>query len=426
MKKALSLVLALAMAVTLLAGCAADKAPSSTDPVPKQEGKATELVLWYWSRSLDDKLLEQVSTQFPDVTLKAEKISELKTKIITCMAAGSGLPDIMMVNDWLPDLMTNSDAFANLLEAPFNAGELEADFYDWKWDMCFTADKKQMVALPVDTGPTALFYRADLFEKAGLPSEPEEVAKQFDTWEKLIGASQQLTDKTGSKMFENLQRIFIYSMSQEDKLYLDRDGSFIGDQPHVRKCFDLAIEVNKGKYAYNVDNWTPEWNAAIDNGDIACFPGAYWMKQILYDASTSTKGNWRVTDMPGGAGNNGGSFISIPASSQHKEQAFKVIKWLTCPENQAYHLRETALFPSTAKAFELNKDVINEDYFGGQDTTKVFAKAAGNVPTAYNGPKMGAFQDIFAEQLKMVADQGKDSEKAWTDAVAKCKEEMTR
>ena len=64
------------------------------------------------------------------------------------------------------------------------------------------------------------------------------------------------------KMFENIGLIFIYSC-QQDQLYLDENNQFIGDQDHVKECFDLAVKAYQEGLIYGVDNWTPEWNAAI-------------------------------------------------------------------------------------------------------------------------------------------------------------------
>ncbi len=101
-----------------------------TSKVNKDSGKI-DLSLWYWNRALDDDLLEQVNEKFPEVNLMPEKIGgDFKVKVITTIAAGSGLPDILCFNDWIGDLLSNPDQFVNLLEEPCNAGEIEDQFLD--------------------------------------------------------------------------------------------------------------------------------------------------------------------------------------------------------------------------------------------------------------------------------------------------------
>ena len=266
-----------------------------TSKVNKDSGKI-DLSLWYWNRALDDDLLEQVNEKFPEVNLMPEKIGgDFKVKVITTIAAGSGLPDILCLNDWIGDLLSNPDQFVNLLEEPCNAGEIEDQFLDWKWSMALTPDQNNLIALPLDTGPTAFFYRADLFEQAGLPTDPEKVSEEIKTWKDLVQAGKKIVEKTDAKMFENIGRIFIYSLSQQDKLYLEDESIY-----------------------------------------------------------------------------------------------------------------------------------FKEDFFGGQETNRIFSKAASNIPIVYIGIKSDAFQENFIEQLKLIAEQNKDPEEAWKDAVEKCKLELTR
>ncbi|NLL70356.1 MAG: carbohydrate ABC transporter substrate-binding protein [Epulopiscium sp.] len=420
MKKRMVFLVVLVLSM-VLTGCG-----EKTSQANKNSGKI-DLSLWYWNRALDDDLLEQVNEKFPEVNLMPEKIGgDFKVKVITTIAAGSGLPDILCLNDWVGDLLSNPDKFVNLLEEPCNAGEIEDRFLNWKWSMALTPDKNNLIALPLDTGPTAFFYRADLFEQAGLPADPEKVGEQIKTWEDLFQAGEKIVEKTDAKMFENIGRIFIYSLSQQDQLYLDENNQFIGDQDHVKECFDLAVKAYQEGLIYGVDNWTPEWNAAMNNGDIASFNGAVWMKKIIKDAAPDTAGTWRVADMPGGPGNNGGSFISIPKSTKHVKECWDIIHWLTMSENNVVQLKTIDLFPSTPKAFEDESIYFKEDFFGGQETNRIFSKAASNIPVVYIGIKSDAFQDNFVEQLKLVAEQNKDPEKAWKDAVEKCKAELTR
>lgn len=44
----------------------------------------------------------------------------------------------------------------------------------------------RMVGFPMDTGPTATFFRNDLLEKAGLPHDPDTVAKVIGSWADFI------------------------------------------------------------------------------------------------------------------------------------------------------------------------------------------------------------------------------------------------
>lgn len=74
----------------------------------------------------------------------------------------------------------NSSALTNLYD--FGAEDLKDDFVEFKWNQAISDDGSRMVALPWDLGPTLYYYRTDVFEEVGLPTDPDEVAELMSTW----------------------------------------------------------------------------------------------------------------------------------------------------------------------------------------------------------------------------------------------------
>ncbi|MEI0740309.1 extracellular solute-binding protein [Paenibacillus sp. JTLBN-2024] len=233
-----------------------------------------------------------------------------------------------------------------------------------------------MIALPMDTGPTALFYRADLFEQAGLPSDPEEVHKLMGTWDDYFAAGQKLQEALGGKvkLTDNIGNIYTQVNAQSDKIYFDKNENFIGEDSSssMKKAWDLAVKASQMGLLANASTFFSEWNAAANNGKIASFVGAVWCKEILMQAAPDTSGKWRVARAPGGDGNNGGSFLAIMKTSKHPQEAFDVIKWLQNPENQVTSFKEINLFLSAKKALDSDVMKQKEAFFGGQVTGEIF------------------------------------------------------
>lgn len=416
-KRKLFSFLAIIMLVFSMVGC-------SKSSSGEKDGKVT-LTLWYWNRSIDDELIKKVNEQFPDIKINAQKIDggEYKTKLQTALTTGTGAPDIVGLNDWVTEFLPNHDKFVNLLD--YGADKIKGDYLEWKWNFGLTPDQKNLIALPMDTGPTALFYREDLFAEAGLPTDPEEVSKELATWDDYIAAGEKLEAATGVKMFDTLNRVFTQSLSQGDKAYFDESDNFIGDSGNIKESWDRAITVHKKGLSANLDDGT-EWNAGMNNGQVASFIGAVWMKNILKDAAPDTAGKWRIARAPGGDGNNGGSFIGILKSSKHPEEAYKVIEWMMNPENQLQSYVEMDLFPSTPSIFEDEKMSNPEDFFGNQETTKVFSESAKNVKPRYFGVDYSRVNSIYTETLTDISVTDKDPDKAWEEVLDKVKKELNR
>ena len=157
---------------------------------PSAGGHKITLMLWYWNRSIDDSILAQVSRQFPNISLQAEKIGgDYNAKLRTTLAGHSDVPDIVGLNSDISTFFPDEDQFVNLLD--YGAGAVRNEYLDWKWKAGIAPDGR-MIGFPMDTGPTALFYRVDLFKKAGLPTDPRQVATRLATWDDYFKAGQKL------------------------------------------------------------------------------------------------------------------------------------------------------------------------------------------------------------------------------------------
>lgn len=419
MAKYRALLMCLLLLVFMVSGCSSGSSSNSD---------VKTLTLWYWNRSLDDNLINEVQKQFPGIRINAQKIGgDFKSKLKTTLAAGSGGPDIIAFNDWVTELFPSSDRFYNLYD--LGAKDIEGDYLDWKWQLGVTP-KGEMIAMPIDTGPTALFYRADLFKQAGLPTDPEEVHRMMGTWEDYFAAGEKLQKALGGKvkLLDNIGQVYNQVNSQSNKVYFDKNENFIGEDPSssMKKAWDLAVKASQMDLLANAGTFSTEWNAAMNNGKIASFVGAVWSKQILMDAAPDTSGKWRVARAPGGDGNNGGSFLAIMKTSKHPKESFEVMKWLLNSENQVTSFKELNLFPSASKALDSDAMKINEEFFGGQATGEIFTESARNVKPSYFGTKFSNLNGIVNRELSSVALEGKNPDKAWKDALSRVKKELLR
>jgi cellobiose transport system substrate-binding protein len=388
-------------------------------------GKIT-LTLWYWNRSIDDDLIKAVSQHFPNIVLNAQKISAYDTKVRTSMAGHRDVPDILAVNANIDTYFPDEDQFVDLRQ--LGADQLKSQYLGWKWNLGIAPDGKQ-IGFPMDTGPTALYYRPDIFAQAGLPTDPQAVAARIKTWDDYLQAGLQLKEATHGKsyMIDTSSTVFGQMMSQSPTLFFDRAGHYLGDSARIRQIWNESVKADKmGVTAKVLTSDSTAWNEAISNGLVASFVGAVWMKQILSEAAPNTAGKWRVAPAPGGSGNNGGSFLAITTACQYPKEAFAVIQWLQSPANQLLAYKDLQLFPSAIS--DLNDPGLHhaEAFFGGQDTTTVFAQSARHVPLSYYGPENDVVAALFTDQLSLVEFQGKNPDQAWNAAQQGAQREMLR
>lgn len=379
------------------------------------ENGKIHLTMWYWNRSIDDDLIAQVDKVFPNIDLTAEKITNYDSKVRTTMAGHTSVPDIIAINSNIATYFPDEDQFVDL--RTLGASAIQSQYLSWKWNLGIS-DNNKLIALPMDAGPTALFYRSDIFAKAGLPTDPQAVTNLMKTWDDYIQAGVKLKQATNGKvkLTDNIYNsIYQMVLGQHALQYFDRSNNYIGAQSTVKQAWNTAMQVQQLGLSANVDPFTNDWNAAISNGSVASFVGAVWMKEILQEAAPAEKGEWRVARTPGGDSNNGGSFLAITKASAYPKEAYAVIKWLENPGNQLTAYKAIQLFPSAIST--LNNAAMNssEPFYGGENTNAIFAAAAKNIPDFYLNADQNTVDTEMQNGLKLVALEHMSPDTAWQE-----------
>ncbi|GGT91426.1 ABC transporter substrate-binding protein [Streptomyces coeruleorubidus] len=380
------------------------------------------MVLWYWSGGLSDTVVKEAKARYgSDVSLKAQQIGGYyRSKLITTMAGRAHIPDIAgLKGEDMASYLPNADQFVDL--RTLGAEKFKGQYLDWKWQQGI-ADDGSLVGFPIDVGPVVHFYQTAVFEKAGLPYEPADVSRELDTWEKFFAAGEQLKKRVrGAFLLTDVGSVFEMSLGQGTTRFVDKDRNFIGAGEHVRACWDRAVQAKRRGLVSDIVSGTPDWNSAAERGLLPSQINASWAAGDIKLGLPKTKGKWRVANCPGGPSNVGGSFLAITKACRDPERAFEIITWILNPSNQAQGFVDAGLFPSTPASYSMKKLREPDPFFGGQITMDVFGPAAEKIPVAYNSPYDIALGQPIRDEIKNVGVLGKDPEKAWRDAMSKCR-----
>ncbi|MER8004597.1 extracellular solute-binding protein [Streptomyces sp. NPDC094149] len=378
------------------------------------------LTLWYWGGALSDKVVAEAKTHFGgQIKLTTASIGgDFKQKLTTTLAAGTSVPDITGIKgEDMASFLPNAARFLDLNDLGFK--KISSQYLGWKTKLAQTEDGKQ-IGFPIDIGPTALFYRADLFDKAGLPTDPDKVAAEAKTWDDYFALGTQLNKKVpGTYLVNNIGAVFTMTVGQGTQRFIDKDNHFIGDQDHIRAAWTTAIRpYSLGLDAKINDN---SWNAAIGKS-LTTELGAAWHALDIEQAAPGTKGKWRVCAMPGGPANQGGSYLALPRQCRNPEEAFKIISWILSPANDARGFTDAAIFPAAPAAYSMPAMTGPDAFFGGQKIIEVFGPAAKAIPDSYEAPADAAVMAPYMTELTNIESKGKKPDDAWKDAVSQAKQ----
>lgn len=409
-KKTKYLLFSLLAIALLMVGCSSDDKKSESE-----DGKIT---IDMWGYSDYDYLLDGIKEEFPDVDFKYNKLpsgDEYQTKLQTTLIGGGDGPDIVQMDNWIPQFYPYYESFANLYD--LGAKDVQDQYLDWKWNVGVEPEQDYMIGFPLDIAPIALYYRADLFEEAGLPSTPEEVKAEIQTLDDLLEAAKQLKEKTGATL-DTASENFDKAVAQMEKGFYDEDGNFIGAQDHIKEAWDYAVKTIEYGVAFN-DTSSLSRNVAFGNGDIGALIHASWFKGDLVNDIKDTKGDWRVSFPPGGGGNRGGSFLGVSSSSDHQEVAYEIIEYISNADNQLVEFELTGHIPSLPELYDREELQEEDKYFGGQNVGEYYMKSAEDITPSVESPNDSIASDAFKEELDLISNRDKDPDEAWEDALEK-------
>lgn len=416
--------------LVLLSACSGTgtQGGSKNDTAKGNDGKKVQLQMWFWQGATFEKIIPEFNRTHPNIEIVPQiyKWEDAHKKLLTSMSAGSGAPDIAMIDiSQLDQFLKYPDKFYDLNE--FGAKDIAKDYLEWKWKQASTGSKQ--LGLPTDIGPMVLYYRQDLFQQAGLPSEPNDVAAKIKNWDDFLAAGKTLKEKTGANILSNPYELYGAIRDQGDNLYFDKDENLIMDSnPQIKKALDYYKKARDMGIAgtYDQKNALQEYSAALNSGKIATYISAAWGRGHVETRAPDTKGKWRAAKIPEGTGNMGGSFLLIPKESKYSKEAYTAISWLISPQQQLEVFKLSGNFPSTPSVYgDKAFTETGYEFWGNQKLGVLFSEVAKDVKVQRKGPYYQTVEDIISDGMQAVSvDKTKDPDKEFWALVEKAKTKL--
>jgi lactose/L-arabinose transport system substrate-binding protein len=428
-KTLMFLILAASMILSACAGQATTAAPPPTEETtatqapptaaPKPSGKVT---IWMWKAAHDtltnSGVLDEFKKAYPDVEVEVVEYppADVYQKLPLALQAGAGAPDISLVENSHLAQMVALGGLTDMTEwvTPY-LDKMNA----YKWSDAKLDDK--YYAMPWDSGPVVFYYRRDVFDAAGLPSDPDSVSAAVATWDDYLTTCQTIMDKTGSACFSNNKannfgRLYEMMLWQQGLGYYDADGKITVDSPEniatletLKKFWDANLTSDQLEWT---DGWYAEMAAKTEEKPIATLVEAAWMGAFLKGwIAPGTEGKWGVALMPAmaagqaRAANDGGSAFVIPEESKNKEAAWALTEFLFGKvESQVAMFKSSDFFPSLEAAYADPVFSETDPFFADEPVRQTYVDVVKEVPIAYvYGPHYSEMNGLVATAIQKVA-----------------------
>jgi cellobiose transport system substrate-binding protein len=373
-------------------------------------------------------LYQEFEKSHPGVTVKERgtgmELGDYEKNLTQWLAAGSGAGDVVSLEEGiLIKFKAQPKNFVNLFD--HGGADLAGNFLNWKWQQGLSADAKQLIGLGTDIGSLAMCYRVDLFSEAKLPTARQDVGKLWPTWDDYIAVGKKFkAAKTGSTFLDAATNTYNAILMQQagqstNQTYFDQGDQFVmASNPAVRSAWDTTLKMVDAGLSANLRSFSDQWNAGFKSGAFATIACPAWMLgYIQSQAGDAGKGKWDVAPIPGGSGNWGGSFLTVPTQSKHPKEAAELAKFLTSPDSQLKVFQAINNLPSSPQALDRTElKTFSNQYFNNAPVGEIFGAGAKELAPVYLGPDNQAVRDEVENALRAVEQGELKPDKAWSTA----------
>lgn len=349
---------------------------------------------------------------------KTAQLGDYRPKLVRYLATGKGAGDVVALEEGIINEFKINPA--NWVDLQPIVGDKSADYLKWKYELGKSPDGK-LIGLPTDVGSLAVCYRRDLFKAAGLPDDRDAVSALWPTWDKFVETGQKYRTQTGKGMLDSVTTAASAVMFQVGgDIFYDKDNQlFAADgktlvastSDAVKQAWATALKLVDANVTAKTATWSTEWSAGFKNGTFAATFCPSWMTGIVKDNSgAENAGKWDVASVPGGSGNWGGSWLSVPTQSKHQKEAAELAAFLTSATSQVSAFKLKGPLPTNLKALQDPAfQAYTNEYFNNAPTGKIFGGSVANIKPVNLGPKHGNVKEKAFEPALQAYEQGKVS-----------------
>ena len=362
-------------------------------------------------------LYQKYEKTHPNIDIKEDVQSypDHHSNLAKHLAVGSGADDIESIEvGFIANFKSQPSNFVNMNK--LGVKKLKNQWLDWKWRQSVAPNGAQ-IGLGTDVGSLAICYRRDLLKKAGLPTSRTAVSKLWPTWQAYVATGKRFQKHApkGVSFFDSGSNVYNAMIGQLNPAYYNAKGKVVvGSNPKVKAAYALTMKAIQAHESAGLAAFSNEWNTGYKKATFATVTCPAWMMGYIQGQAPKSKGKWDIAAVPGGGGNWGGSFLTVPKQSSHPKEAYDLAKYLTSPASETYIFKQTGNLPSQPKLLK-SKAVLafKNPFFSNAPVGKIFGTSAMKLKPQILGPHQGDIQTASTNAIQRVEQKKQSPAKSW-------------
>jgi multiple sugar transport system substrate-binding protein len=267
---------------------------------------------------------------------------------------GDATPDIAQLgNTWIPEFAALG-ALEPLGPKLAASAIAESSYFGGIWNT--NVVDRQLYGLPWYVDTRLLFYRRDLFARAGYPRMPE----RWDTWREALAAVKREAGAKGYALFlppNEYEPLLVLGASAGAPFLADGGTRGAFSEPRFRRAFDFYAGLFRDGLAPPLrNNEVANVYQEFERGYFAAYITGPWnLGEFERRLPAKLQGSWATAPMPGpdGPGSSlaGGASLVVFRRSKHQDEAWRLVEFLSRPEQQLRFYRLTGDLPARREAW---------------------------------------------------------------------------
>jgi multiple sugar transport system substrate-binding protein len=346
LSRSLKSALGVIVVAVLAAGCGSSSNGSESTggkgagPVPEPKEPVTiSFASWVGKERGMKKIYRAFRKEHPNITVEFQEIpSEEARRKLTTQIAGGNPPDTAYLDSGTTGEFASRNTLVNLDDYIGRSDVVKSkDFVD---SFRLSAEYKgSLYALPFDGESTALFYRTDLFDAAGITEPPK-------TWDDFKATAAKLT-KPDKKQYGTI----LFAPSPESAYYwypwLWQAGGDLLSDDQKSVAFNSDAGKQAAEFYVGLKDYSPrdflnsnsyDGRIAFANGSVGMYVAGAWLAGVLREEFPKIDGKWATAPLPEGsagcATTIAGDNLVLFSSSKNKDAAWKWIEFMAKAESQ--------------------------------------------------------------------------------------------
>lgn len=373
-------------------------------------GETQQLVIWAWDQNLPsiEYAKEMYAQNHPesDIEVVVQNVPETVDKMSTFFAAGIAdeLPDIVLMDNIQIQtfLQQFPDKFVNLSDLGFD--EYIDDFSKAHWKL-LSLDGS-IYAFPFDIAPIMMEVNTDIMAESGI--EPESLI----TWDDMISATEAVNAAGYAMHIKLTDNDLLAMMQSSDVGIFDENRNIDLMNPKVVEI----VQIFMAAVASNTSDAVMEDQSTFGEGKVATIMKPAWSIGEDMPVQLDISGKVTLVPMPKikdedsytSAANNGGSSFFILETSEVKEAAYEIGKYITTElESQKIALAQ-GLMPGYLPVAELEEVQSGIDYYNGEAIWLELLESSADTQSINVNEYYSSAKDILRNSLVDLITAGTD------------------